>query len=725
MFGFMNFNMRNFSKNSAAIINGALDKMHRGELEIDDVLDSDELVNDTKSSMSQLNNLFSDQKKVKDLLDYILKEPSDDDQKKGHKFPFLACEIICSENPSIIKNIFDENKNVEEDEEEEEEGKTKKKSEYDDIDLEIDENIGQKSYEEHILNKEEDIAVNDDKFKIEVEEDENNKKIEDIFNLEEHDSETNKKKEDEDDMVNIDMDKEIKVEVEESPFDKKEEIQDNQIEEVETIVSDTITQDNKDAEEDLKETVVNKRYENSEDEEIEKKQVENPFTDNIGEESDSEKDKLIKDFNILELNESQEKSEQTTGINTSESELKKEFVDVDHVEDIDTNLVEDLKENEKVSKDNSQSIPEKKVEDAEDEEIEEKIENQEQEDKEHKQEEDTHKTKQRKESANPEKFDTSILDYFFDFLNTDSQLNFVLAGYFAKVFGHFLNQRQPTVMKYILVTRPEILKLLTKHLNRKSIVECIYKILISYSEEIPNSLDTKISFLKMIIDAFNPDDEEIVTNICDLIIDLFSVRKMYVLFITNKSIFQMIFDFVLQNINNNSFKHLIKILIKTNENILKDFGANIVTPNFINNETQELFFNFTYNVSNLVSGINSYNSQEVVEEAVNPQTLSQQLLLIFNTLTQATEVILKNFVDQDNKENPYELETTFGISVKILGTKRLLEIEYIRTILEILINAYASSHLFTETLDLNIILDKIIESNFLKSALVSLIFLIF
>jgi len=184
----------------------------------------------------------------------------------------------------------------------------------------------------------------------------------------------------------------------------------------------------------------------------------------------------------------------------------------------------------------------------------------------------------------------------------------------------------------------------------------------------------------------------------------------------------MIFDFVLQNINNDSFKHLIKILIKANENILKNFGTTIVTPTFTCNETQELFFNFTYNVNNLISGNSSYNNGiEGEEPNINIQNLQQQFQLIFTTLTQATEVILKNFVDEDN-QGALETDTTFGIKVRCLGTKRLLEIEYIRSILEILINAYANNVL-NEKLDLSLILNKIVESDFLKSALVS--FLIF
>ena len=66
-----------------------------------------------------------------------------------------------------------------------------------------------------------------------------------------------------------------------------------------------------------------------------------------------------------------------------------------------------------------------------------------------------------------------------------------------------------------------------------------------------------------------------------------------------------------------------------------------------------------------------------------------------------------------------QVESTFGVNINILGTKRLVEIEYIRSILEILINAYANNN-FRETLDLSVILKKITSTGFFKSAIVNL-----
>jgi hypothetical protein len=764
MFGFMNINMR-MNKNNTQIIHNAVNRMHKGELDVNDILDSEELSTDIKSNTSQLAGFFNDHKNIKQLLDYITKEPLLDEHKTGHKFPYYACEILCSENPNIMKNIFNEHKTEEEEYDDEEEKPNKPKKSDDDIDLDLEENFcGKKDENNYLDNKDDYILNNDDKFRIENEENQDDINKINILN----------DKQEEDDMVNFDLDQienQDEHNRDRSPFEKKEDSENNRYGDVDAEESDLnnaviIDSDIKDGKDDKEEENINKdkvldfednlniseekqnlntaenstKTEDSDQDKINKdKETINTYEDlthvpkentvetnqevknSEGENQEKVEDKSHNENKLFDLDEVAENLDKETS-QENQNEQEKQQVQVDISEFSQTMKQDKLKH---MSQTDQETETFNAKENHEEEEIEENIHP---ELDEVRDEADEHNNKKRKVShrkdslnLSQDRVDSELLDYFFTFLDTTEQLNFVLAGYFAKVFGHFMNNRQAIIMRYILVSRPEIMNLFVRHINRKSIIECIYKILISFADDIPNALELKINFLQKIIDAFNPEDEEIVTNVCDLILDMFTVRKMYVLIITNKNIFKMIFDFVLGNINNNSFKHLIKILIKANENILKDFGTNLVTPTFTCNETQELFFNFTYNVSNLVSGNTTYNSQAEPQEEppINIQNLQQQFQLIFATLTQSTEIILNNFVEQDNKEQP-EMETTFGINVKMLGTKRLLEIEYIRSIMEILVNAYANE-VFSENLDLYIIEDKIIESKFFASALVSFI----
>lgn len=617
MFGFMNINMRNFAKNNTQILHNAIDKMNRGDLEVSDILDSDDLLTEVKTSISQLGSFFNDSTRIKELLDYVIREPEEDEHKRGHKYPFNACELICSENQSILNKVFFDQKACEE-EEEEDDKKHDNKRDDDDFLMELGE-----------IKKDEDIEITNK----EIEENDNK------FYIEETPLEQFEKKSEEHDEDLVNIIEKTDEEDKQSPFEKGIETEEvvNLVDELEKPTQEvTVTVETKDQKDDIN-------------------QLKNKV-DQIVNEIEENKERYNKDYD--------EDEEIPEEINPEEEETKEQA-------------------NEK----------------------------------EQKQEE--------KDSLNVSsefKLDTDILDYFFTFIENKQSLNYVLSGYFAKIFSHFLNLRQSLLMRYVFVLKPEVLNHLVVHLDRKSILECIYKILISYSEDIPNSNAIKIKLLKMVLDNFNPNDIDVVTNVSDFLTELFTIRKMYLSFINNNEVFQMIFDFVLQNINNDSFVYLIKILQKANENILKDFGQNLVTPVFTCNETQEMFFNFTYNVNNLITGNAAYNSQADTNEetTVNIQVLHQQFNNIFTTLFKATEAIIDNFIsetkiDLEETSTGNYFETTFGQVNKKLGMRRLNEIEYLRSIFEILINAYASS-IFLNNLDLNIIVNKIVDSQFFTYA---------
>lgn len=594
MFGFMPVGMRNFAKNNTHIINQAIDKMNKGKLNTNEILDTEELLIEVKTSISQLGSFFSENTRIKELLDFIIKEPFEDEHKTGHKFPFNACEILCSDNQNILNKVFLDQRAYEEEEEEEDDKKHDKNDE--DFLMELKE-----------LKKEDDpVQIN---VNSENEKDEEKKES---FEIEDVQLEDIIKKEDgEEDIVNI-VEKTEKLDLgkDEFPFEKKGDDEEKNLNEKVKEIVDEIKKEVENEKEGKEETQINSINENE----------------------------------VFEIN---------------EEENKEEAGKYEVVEDKRSEI----------------------------------------------------------------QLDTDLLDYFFSFIQTDNQLNFVLSGYFAKVFSHFLNHRQSLLMKYLFVMRPEILDSFLSHLNRKSILECIYKILISYSDDIPNSNEAKTELLKKVLKNFNPDDIDIVTNISDFLIELFSVRKIYLSYINNIELFKFIFDFVLSNISNSSFNFLIKVIQKANENILKDFGQNIVTPVFTFSETQEMFFNFTYNVNNLVNGNTAYNSQaDVVEENnVNLYTLHSQFTNIFNILLKATDVVLQDFVSETkkdleetvNKSNSFE--NTYGTLTKRLGLRRIHEIEYLRTIFEILINVYSSS-VFIDTIDLNLIVEKITNSNFFSFA---------
>jgi len=123
-------------------------------------------------------------------------------------------------------------------------------------------------------------------------------------------------------------------------------------------------------------------------------------------------------------------------------------------------------------------------------------------------------TKQKEDSLNLSKnqnikVEFEILDHFFGFLDDTTELNYVLVGYFSKIFTHFLNIRGAILLKYLFVHKPNFLFAFTKHLNRKSITECINRILTSYTDDITDSMTMKISLIEKIMEHFNPQDSEV------------------------------------------------------------------------------------------------------------------------------------------------------------------------------------------------------------------------
>ena len=103
-------------------------KLNNQNTTLEDLLLEDNIISEFRNQNKKLINFFS-KDKVKQLVDYIIKEPKEDDLIKGHKFPFIASEILNSDEDKIV-NYFILNKA-----EEEFNLKKKNKKTFDNIDL--------------------------------------------------------------------------------------------------------------------------------------------------------------------------------------------------------------------------------------------------------------------------------------------------------------------------------------------------------------------------------------------------------------------------------------------------------------------------------------------------------------------------------------------------------------------------------------------------------------
>ena len=103
---FVGFQGMNFV-DETEILNPFIQKLEKGELTLEEILEEDEIIKDIRSNNdSQFINFFTNDK-IKKLIDYSTKIPSKDEHNIGYKYPFNATEILCSENTNIQNvNIY-------------------------------------------------------------------------------------------------------------------------------------------------------------------------------------------------------------------------------------------------------------------------------------------------------------------------------------------------------------------------------------------------------------------------------------------------------------------------------------------------------------------------------------------------------------------------------------------------------------------------------------------
>lgn len=89
-------------------LNPFIEKMEKGELTIEEILNEETIIQDIKTNQeSKFINYFTNDK-IRKLIDYSTKLPSSDEHNIGHKYPFNAMEILCSENTSFQNKLMSE-----------------------------------------------------------------------------------------------------------------------------------------------------------------------------------------------------------------------------------------------------------------------------------------------------------------------------------------------------------------------------------------------------------------------------------------------------------------------------------------------------------------------------------------------------------------------------------------------------------------------------------------
>ena len=558
------FSFGPFNDNSEAINKKLSDKDNPPSLE--DLLTEEGIIEELQNKNEKLINFFN-KEKIKQMLDYIIKEPKEEDQNKGHKFPFICSKLFNVEETKIMKYFFNTNKELFEE--------NKK----------IEENC-EKNGEKNVFfddNQDED-------------------KYEDVKDMEINIDDINKNKEENNnDHCHYE---DIKLENIEIKLNEDED---------EVKLYENKNNQNNDNDDDM---VIQK---------IEKK-----------EENDNNKMDEEENFNNVNKNICLFKSP-----NQEEHNLINQRYEIPSIK----------KENKDNNKENSNKS--KNIEKNEDEYSDDKIE---------------------------------ILDYFFSFLIEDSELNYVLCGYFSSLMTNLLNINWIKIINYLFLKRKDILKRLVYHSYRKSIAETLCKIIKyedKFNEEKNNNIIDEKEFslirLDIIKDIFdkidiNMDSEKLF-SLTFIINDLSDNKNIFESILNNKNIIHSLITKQLKDINLLNCKEEKDKLYNKKNNFITILDIII---NWLNNIKKNDFQipMLLYEVNEDFVGDDFVQQKETEEPEVHHTLLSKALFEILPNL------IENNFNKLEKKDNSHYISQSYNdYELKPLGLYRIKIVEMITSLI--------------------------------------------
>ena len=219
--------------------------------------------------------------------------------------------------------------------------------------------------------------------------------------------------------------------------------------------------------------------------------------------------------------------------------------------------------------------------------------------------------------------------------------------------------------------------------------------------------EKKINLLKLILNELDiTNEQEKYECICDSLCGLMSKTQFFENEYNELNPLEYLYKILLNSKNNNKkSNYIFDLLIKINENILKLFDSRC-TPNVEeeNNEENNDMMNIynSYNI-NIYGNLGSLRYTSGINEENRSNLLEKILLNLFNILEKNKFEFLEDFgIIEDNNE----FITTYMEKEKKIGIKKVTEVEYIRTILDIFINSCYSEYYSDKVEKLIILLNE-------------------
>ena len=701
-----------------------IEKLKNGQLTLENILEEDEIIQDLKSNVnSQFLSILTDEA-IHKLIDYATKMPTSDDQKIGHKFPFNATELLCADNSAIQEKIMYESYlkeselNEEQNENKEQEPKEK-----------VEE--GDKKKEKESDEKKEEIETTDEEVKKQpgfleglttaintAKDEQKNKDNEKEAKTETEVKEEIKKEEGKIEETKIVETKE-EAKTEESKPEEKTETQEQKPEEKkeETKIEESKPEEKK--EKKKKEKKKQKKKTKKKKEETKPEETAQVETDKqkIEENPETKKEELKPEENPETKKEEQkpeekaetkpeekevknEESTENPKEETKQGELKKEEKEKEETKTEEANVE---KKNEEVPDDKKEEVAKEEIKkDENDEEAKKDVENEEEYEEEdngqHKhdpkddEDEDNQKENEDNEESDKEETPKTVIytnvDYLFNFLKESKETvsNHVLVGYFYKILNHLISSQSIKIVQYIfdypLKSKFDILKAIVSNLNRKSLGSIVNKLLL-FSDESNELLEKKLLLVKSMLEELEQTNEKDKYEcICNVLASTLNNKGFYISFVGCPVLVNLLLSLLEKSaINQNKLVCILNLLIKVNENVLKNL-SNHCTKNLVQENPLDFMSLFNYDSSSCPLDEKQISQEEMVE--INKSAL----LSLFTTLKK-TEFKFFEDLGTYTQENE-EFLTTYLQKQKKIGMKKLAQIEFLRTILDIFVNSYNS-----------------------------------
>ena len=114
----------------------------------------------------------------------------------------------------------------------------------------------------------------------------------------------------------------------------------------------------------------------------------------------------------------------------------------------------------------------------------------------------------------------------------ETKTNYVLVGYFNKIFKHLLNTQPAKIVPYIFdypkKNEFDLINLLVKNMNRKSMGEIVNKLLLFQEEGMEDFLQKRLELLEKVLEELKISNEEDKYKcICASLISVFYDKEFF------------------------------------------------------------------------------------------------------------------------------------------------------------------------------------------------------